>query len=94
MTAAAFLVIAIGVTVCGTYVLWVRSRAVHTVTGGVDEFKREMNALAPDGSKPASALPGVTARPTVHNSRLTHPTAKVVRPEGWVDGDDDHRLVQ
>ncbi len=96
MTSAAFLVFAILVTLGGTTVLWIRSRGVHTIDAGVDEFRREMSALAPDTGTAIGARSGVTARSAnpqqQSRSRTAHPTARLVHPEGWVDGDDDGRV--
>ena len=44
----AFLAIAVVVSIVGTLVLWARNRDATTLDHGVDEFRREMNALAPD----------------------------------------------
>jgi len=44
----AFLAIVVVVSVVGTFVLWVRNRDATTLDHGVDEFRREMNALSPD----------------------------------------------
>ena len=44
----AFLAIVVVVSVVGTLVLWVRNRDATTLDHGVDEFRREMNALSPD----------------------------------------------
>jgi hypothetical protein len=47
----AFLAIAVVVSVVGTLVLWARNRDATTLDHGVDEFRREMDALSPE--KPA-----------------------------------------
>jgi hypothetical protein len=44
----AFLLIAVVVSVIGTLVLWLRNRDTTTLDQGIDEFRREMNALSPD----------------------------------------------
>jgi hypothetical protein len=44
----AFLAIAVVVSVVGTLVLWARNRDATTLDHGVDEFRREMDALSPD----------------------------------------------
>ena len=96
MTSAAFLIFALIVTIGGTTVLWVRSRGVHTIDAGVDEFRREMNALAPENSNVLGARSGVTARTAVtippDRSRFEHPTSRRPEPEGWLDSDDGGRV--
>lgn len=95
MTSAAFLIFALVVTIGGTTVLWIRSRGVHTIDAGVDEFRREMDALAPQNSNLLGARSGVTARSAAnippHDSRQVHPTARTSEPDGWVDGDSGGR---
>ena len=43
----AFLLIAVIVSAIGVLVLWLRNRDSASVDSGVDEFRREMRALAP-----------------------------------------------
>jgi len=44
----AFLLVAVGVSVVGSIVLWLRTRKPTTVGSSIDSFAREMRALAPD----------------------------------------------
>jgi hypothetical protein len=44
----AFLLIAVIVSAVGVLVLWLRNRDSASVDSGVDEFRREMRALAPN----------------------------------------------
>jgi hypothetical protein len=51
VTAIAFLGVAIVISLLGSLVLWLRHRngqRPRGVTSGIDEFTREMRALAPD----------------------------------------------
>jgi len=44
----AFLFIALLISAVGVFVLWMRNRDTTTLDSGIDEFRREMRALAPD----------------------------------------------
>jgi hypothetical protein len=46
-----FLLIALVVSVGGSLLLWLRHRDPTTLDHGIDEFQREMRALAPDRDK-------------------------------------------
>ena len=48
MSGLAFLLIALVISVIGSLILWLRSRRPRGVTSAIDEFRREMQALAPD----------------------------------------------
>lgn len=48
MTGFAFLLIALVLSAIGVLVLWVRNRDNTSLDSGVEEFQREMRALAPD----------------------------------------------
>ena len=48
MNGLVFLLIALGVSVLGSMALWVRHRDPTSMDHGIDEFQREMRALAPD----------------------------------------------
>jgi hypothetical protein len=52
---AAFLLAAIGLSVVASLVLWLRSRKPTSTMSSVEEFQREMRALARD---PDSTPPG------------------------------------
>jgi hypothetical protein len=46
----AYLLIAIGLSVVGSLVLWYRHSRPKSLEAGIDEFDRGLMALAPDGS--------------------------------------------
>ncbi|MCU1376029.1 MAG: hypothetical protein JWO68_3315 [Actinomycetia bacterium] len=48
MSPIVFLLVALLVSVGGSLVLWLRHRDPTTMDHGIDEFQREMKALAPD----------------------------------------------
>ena len=54
MTGLAFLLIAIVISVVGSLVLWWRSRDPVSLESGIEDFSREMRALAPDRGEAAS----------------------------------------
>ena len=43
-----FLLVALLLSILGSLVLWLRHRQPTSLDHGVDEFRREMNALRPD----------------------------------------------
>lgn len=47
MNAVAFLMIAVVISVVGSAVLYLRNRAPSSLESGIDNFRREMQALAP-----------------------------------------------
>jgi hypothetical protein len=47
VTALAFLAVAIVLSGAGCFVLWYRHRAPTTLDSGIEAFRREMEALAP-----------------------------------------------
>ena len=47
MNAVAFLMIAVVISVVGSAVLYLRSRTPSSLEAGIDNFRREMQALAP-----------------------------------------------
>jgi hypothetical protein len=47
MTAVAFLLIAVSVSVIGSIVVWLRHRPPTSVESGIRAFAREMDALRP-----------------------------------------------
>ena len=52
MTAVAFLGLALAISLLGTLVLWLRHRQrPRGVASGIDEFSREMRALAPESGR-------------------------------------------
>ena len=56
MTGLLFLLIAFALSIGGSIVLWLRHRDPTSVDHGIDEFRREMRALAPtDDSRQQSA---------------------------------------
>ncbi|HEX9531138.1 MAG TPA: hypothetical protein VF954_08370 [Acidimicrobiales bacterium] len=40
--------VAVGLSLAGALVLWLRSRKPRTLESGIEEFTRELRALAPD----------------------------------------------
>ena len=48
MTGIVFLLIALGLSIGGSLLLWMRHRDPTTLDHGISEFQREMRALAPD----------------------------------------------
>ena len=53
MTAIAFLMIAVVISVVGSTVLYLRSRTPASLDASIDDFRREMQALAPRDEVPA-----------------------------------------
>lgn len=47
MNAVAFLMLALVISVAGSTVLYLRNRAPSSLESGIDNFRREMQALAP-----------------------------------------------
>lgn len=47
MGAAAFLMIAVVISVVGSTILYLRSRTPSSLDSGIENFRREMQALAP-----------------------------------------------
>ncbi len=52
MNAVAFLMIAVVISVVGSAVLYLRSRTPSSLESGIDNFRREMQALAPRDEQP------------------------------------------
>jgi hypothetical protein len=50
----AFLMIAVVISVVGSLVLYLRSRTPSSLESGIDNFRREMQALAPRDEEPAT----------------------------------------
>jgi hypothetical protein len=50
--AVAFLMIAVVISVVGSTVLYLRSRTPSSLESGIDNFRREMQALAPREEQP------------------------------------------
>jgi hypothetical protein len=44
----AFLLVALALSIAGSLALWLRHRQPTSLDHGVDEFRREMDALRPD----------------------------------------------
>ncbi|MCC5954095.1 MAG: hypothetical protein JJU45_18515 [Acidimicrobiia bacterium] len=57
MNNAIFLLAAVGASILGSLVLWLRQRKPRTVMSSIEEFQQEMDALKSD-------RPGVTPRPS------------------------------
>jgi hypothetical protein len=63
---AAFLLIVLAISVPVSFYLWLRSRKPTTFMSSIDEFKREMSALANDPSlEPERKRPPQPLRPIV-----------------------------
>ncbi|HUF31787.1 MAG TPA: hypothetical protein VMN58_01105 [Acidimicrobiales bacterium] len=54
----AFLVVAMLLSILGSFVLWLRHRKPTSLEHGIDSFSREMGALAPGREQRASRGPG------------------------------------
>ena len=57
MSGLVFLLIAIGISVVGSLLLFARHRAPTSMEHGVTEFQREMRALAPRHGQPPAPDP-------------------------------------
>ena len=57
MTNLLYLFIALALSALGSFILWFRHRKPRSVEAGIDEFSRELRALAPDSSR-GEAGPG------------------------------------
>lgn len=56
MSGVAFLLVAVGLSLLGTLVIWLRTRKPQTWDSGIQEFSRNMEALAqtrPETREPA-----------------------------------------
>jgi hypothetical protein len=51
VSALVFLSIAVGLSLLGWFVLWVRHRQPSSMESGIDAFRREMDALSPDTAR-------------------------------------------
>jgi hypothetical protein len=54
MTQLVPLAIALGITLVGCFVLWLRHRKPHTMEAHIREFTRELEALAPEARQRGS----------------------------------------
>lgn len=57
MSGLVFLLAALALSVVGSLVLWLRHRQPTSVNQGVDDFSREMQALAPPSTPRATHRP-------------------------------------
>ena len=62
MTGFVFLLIAFALSIGGSLVLWLRHRDPTTLDHAIDEFQREMRALAPDAERSQRSEPTTRAR--------------------------------
>lgn len=62
MTGFVFLLIAFALSIGGSLVLWLRHRDPTTLDHAIDEFQREMRALAPDAERGQRSEPISRAR--------------------------------
>ena len=51
MSELLYLLIALSLSLLGSFILWYRHRKPRSVEAGIDEFSRELRALAPDSSR-------------------------------------------
>lgn len=56
MTGVAFLLLALVISLVGSLLLWLRYRKPVSLESGIEDFSREMRALAPGGARPARRL--------------------------------------
>jgi hypothetical protein len=52
MSALVFLAVAVLLSAAGCFVLWYRHRSPNTLDSGIEAFRREMEALAPQDEDP------------------------------------------
>lgn len=62
MTGFVFLLIAFALSIGGSLVLWLRHRDPTTLDHAIDEFQREMRALAPDTERSLRSEPASRVR--------------------------------
>jgi hypothetical protein len=62
VTGFVFLLIAFALSIGGSLVLWLRHRDPTTLDHAIDEFQREMRALAPDAERSPRSEPSGRAR--------------------------------
>lgn len=53
MTPAVYLLVAVGIVVVVLVALWALNRQPRSIESGIEEFRREMNALAPEREDPS-----------------------------------------
>lgn len=51
MSGLVFLVVAVLLSVAGSVAVWLRNRTPSSVRHGIDQFSREMQALAPEADR-------------------------------------------
>lgn len=56
----AFLVVAVLLSILGSFVLWLRHRKPTSLEHGIDSFSREMGALAPERERGTRQAPDQT----------------------------------
>ena len=57
MTGLAFLLVALMLSVLGSFVLWLRYRKPTSISHAIDSFRREMQALAPHPPEASGSRP-------------------------------------
>ena len=57
MSGLIFLVVALGLSVVGSFVLWLRYRKPTSIGHAIDSFRREMQALAPQPPEASGSRP-------------------------------------
>ena len=58
MSGLIFLVVALGLSVVGSFVLWLRYRKPTSINHAIDSFQKEMQALAPHRPEASDSRPG------------------------------------
>lgn len=58
MSGVVFLAAAVGLSIVGSLLLWLRYRKPSSMSHGIESFRREMQALAPQPPAPPGSRPG------------------------------------
>lgn len=68
MTNLLYVGIAVAISAVAILVLWYRNRKPRSLESGIEEFQRELRALAPDRGRPGAGAGGAS---TEHKDRRT-----------------------
>jgi hypothetical protein len=79
MSNAAFVLIAIGLSVVVSFVIWLASRKPQTFMSSIDDFEREMRALGRDSG------------PSRHGRHRPRRRAPGLDPRDDLDASEEHR---
>ena len=63
-----YLLVALAGSIVGSFILWFRSRKPTSVESGIDEFRRGLQALSPEGTAPSSRWRKPPRPPVVEGS--------------------------